>query len=1395
MESRSRALQANIDEFSVEVEIDPKYRPIQEVMAKYEGLQKVLNTFLEELCHPRKNWQFITGEARTYSLGYFYDLKTHPKGAEALELYIDIAHEAIINAKSTEVKTDAFSNLYLLLQKFIKESGPDLTRFLPRINKAFNFLSEMDESIFVHVAKSYYQIDRLASAFLENASEESDFSSINSLMTRYYGFNYGYWLSENDPLEWLKKETSQSFPDNVIGLFQFLSHDHIRECQSELNKITANENRSSAASLKELLELPGYGSIVERYKEMPGEIFNAIENEKMRHQCKLVFLFHSMNISGLSNIHEDTLREINNMITRVIESEDPKHAELLIEKTFGVLHDRVDTYPDTVLKTVLNTGKGVYKTDESDLVNFFNQQVVRLGFQTPDFRGISDDWQIRSNPAHIQNIRTWMELIRFNPKWSKNLLSSLIIHLSINGVLIKDTDLFPRDITAFLNGDLQHVYNLAKQLLRLFPTYFNEIGAEGELRDISTRIDEICKRKDVLVHFLRKQSHVESSNKIVSLIEATFKFWKTKSKKALNAYLPPDIYNRVEEEGPYIDGVNKIMDHIFSLKDVTDFPDLLNLGENELRDISGRFADEHEVDIERVFLFISFYRLLNQKYCVNSSEIEDYIAQVESTIPLRLNDLREILSIKDRFKKLSGLLDFMEQLKAVILSTDKFHVREDIYRKRHIAADIPSMYGSYHEAKFDAMGLTFRLESLINTILEDLIDDFDLSFITQATFLRIYDYLKLFNRAMNIDGIPAKEFENQMDLLKKSMNIQFVTFTQFLDIFRGFTLIVRNIVNDYFNSIHHQNLWEITEQIDTAKLLPKYSPAYDNHENMFHKISEIFLRDTIASSLGVQRLDLFLTRILNTLHEEAERFPSDKHYMLVTYNPREVVTSITDPYEDLNDIIHLGNKSLNIIKMKNLGLPVPSGFVITTEVFRFRELIENYKPARKNFTELIDREISKLEQITGKEFGSPDNALLVSVRSGSAISQPGMLDSYLNVGINEKIVEGIANKTGRKWFAWDSFRRFLQSYGMSFGITRNEFDSIINDFKRNNSVEFKQDLPSKIMKEVSLAYKSFIRSKGIDLEESPKEQLYIAIQRVLNSWESDKAKTYRKIMGISDDWGTAVTVQAMVFGNLSQDSGSGVLFTHSPRFSTDKLRPWGDYTIGNQGEDVVSGLVMTHPLSVFQADIENRSAEFALEKKFPEIYSALRDIAKMLVYDNQWAPQDIEFTFEGPERKDLMILQTRDMEMREKESLPSFESASEMSDKFLGHGIGVSGGALSGRTVFDLDDIRYWKEKEPETPLILIRGDTVPEDIKEISTADGLLTARGGATSHAAIVANRLDKTCVVGCRDLVCIERDKKFLLKDKTVMAGDFISINGSEGSIFLGKMKVSDNKHNQI
>jgi pyruvate,orthophosphate dikinase len=609
-----------------------------------------------------------------------------------------------------------------------------------------------------------------------------------------------------------------------------------------------------------------------------------------------------------------------------------------------------------------------------------------------------------------------------------------------------------------------------------------------------------------------------------------------------------------------------------------------------------------------------------------------------------------------------------------------------------------------------------------------------------------------------------------------------------MDIFRGFTQVVRDIVSDYFHNMHEQNLWEISNYMPTDKLLPKYFHESDSRKELFDKVSEIFLRNSVASSLGLQRLDLFLTRILNTLYKQAEKLPIDKHYLLLTYNPRNVVTSIAEPDSKLLDIVHLGNKGFNIVKMESLGLPVPPGFIVTTEVFRCRELIASYPPARKNFRELIDREISDIEKLTGKTFGVPENPLLVSVRSGATVSQPGMMDSYLNVGMNDAIVNGIIKQTGEEWFAWDCYRRFLQSYGMSFGIIRDNFDALINEFKTKYSVPLKKDFTPHQIKEVTLAYKELILSHSIKVEESPREQLYIAIQQVLNSWNSAKAHTYRKIMKISDDWGTAVTIQAMVFGNLSQQSGSGVLFTHSPKFSTDVLRPWGDYTIGNQGEDVVSGLVTTYPVSTYQAKMENRPVDFSLENKFPHIYQTLREIAKVLIYENKWGPQDIEFTFEGPQKKELCILQTRNMEMRERKRFPSFESTSEMSEKLLGHGIGVSGGALSGRVVFSIDDISHWRKIEPETSLILIRGDTVPDDIREISLSDGLLTARGGATSHAAIVANRLNKTCVVGCTDLVCMEKDKKFILNQKTVNVGQFISIDGSEGSIYFGEMRLS-------
>jgi pyruvate,orthophosphate dikinase len=249
-----------------------------------------------------------------------------------------------------------------------------------------------------------------------------------------------------------------------------------------------------------------------------------------------------------------------------------------------------------------------------------------------------------------------------------------------------------------------------------------------------------------------------------------------------------------------------------------------------------------------------------------------------------------------------------------------------------------------------------------------------------------------------------------------------------------------------------------------------------------------------------------------------------------------------------------------------------------------------------------------------------------------------------------------------------------------------------------------------------------------------------------------------------------------------------VVFTHSPRQPGESLHLWGDFTLGNQGEDVVSGLVITLPISINQQDIEMRETDVTLESHFPGIYNALQQWAGYLIYEKGWTPQEMEFTFESPSADDLFILQCRDMAMRERKKVPQFDLTEGYEERYLGHGIGIGGGAMTGRAVFSLEEIDRWRSLEPRTNLILIRSDTVPDDIREIYAADGLLTACGGVTSHASVVAHRLGKTCVVGCGDMICDERARSCKLKDIVVKSGEFISIDGQEGSVYSGQLKIN-------
>ncbi len=1388
---KSKALEINLARTQVDVTIDSRYLCLQEVMADYYGLMARLEAFLKEVAHPYKNWQIIVDDARTFALDYFHLFKSHTQGPQAVERLVEIFETALQADTTLDVKVDAADNLILFIKKIIQTAETDLPRFVPILSKSFELIYKQPADTFDLFVRSFFGLKRLAQE-LDAALEklEADFTAINRLLIRSLEATYGYWLDQPDPLQGFLAEAGQEASDpNLENIFQPISHDTVQQQQSRLNTIISQNKPNDRKMLHALLKLYDHHHFVQAYRQIPQKLLETGNRVDQGNRRKVIFQFQAMTLSGLVINHEDTLRDINRTLTWLIAHQSSSYVHSLILKTFSILKANVQRYPTTTLACVDNMGQGIFKTNDQDLINYFIDNAIDLGFQSPMIRGIANDWQIQVNPAHIQNIRTWLKLAQMQPKLATRLISNLIIHLAISGVFIKDTDLFGRDVTRFLNSDIGPIYNLAKQLARIFPVYFNDIGAEGELRDTSTRIDEICHRRDPLIHFLRKQSHVESSNRVIELMEAILAFWATKDKAPLASFLPPNIFSAVETDGPFINGVHQVITAFIEAG--LDLPaDLLNHSTDLLQELTAKVHQAGDEDRERVVLFTELYKQMNNKYNLNFINIQHYLNQLSAESFPDLRRLRTALKERELKTKIFKILDYMEQLKSLILSDKKFEIREDIYKKRHFTVDIPSMYGSYREVKFDAMGLTLRLEALINALLEELVHTIDLSLITKATCYQIYDRLVLFDKALKVDGIASVELEHQLELLAHSLEIRGFSFTQYLDIYKGLSQAVKNIINDYFNNVHGENLTQVLNRLPMGQMQPKYCRIDDDHsekEKLCHRNSDIFLRDRLAFSLGLLQLDLFLTRILNTLFLQSSKLPKDKLRRLLNYDPQKAITSLHQPNTKTAGIIDLGNKGLNMLKLHNFGLPVPPAFIITTEVFRCREIIESFAPAQANFKEQMTQHIAGLEQLTGKRFGDPEQPLLLSVRSGSSISQPGMMETLLNVGMNESIARGLAAVSNNGWFAWDSYRRFIQCCGMTSGLKRDDFDAIISDHKKLWGIPVKREFSAEQMEHVALEYKQRLMDAGIELLESPMEQLYWATQCVMASWESERAKTYRQIMGISEDWGTAVTVQTMVYGNLSPHSGTGVVFTHNPRWSGDSLSLWGDFSLENQGEDVVAGLVHTLPISIKQQEIEMRETDVTLETHFPEIYRSMQQMAQSLVSERGWSPQEMEFTFESPAKEDLFLLQTRDMAIREHQQVLAFDPARVNPENYLGHGIGVSGGAMSGRLVFSLEEMELWREREPNACLILARGDTVPDDIKEIHAANGLLTARGGVTSHAAVVAHRLGKTCVVGCGSMICDERNQTIQFGRHQLQAGDHISIDGREGSVYQGEMQI--------
>ncbi len=1386
----SSALEANLKKTSVPVSIPEKQKDLLEIVKGSYGRHKRTFDFLTELNHPYANWNYVVQELKRLAISDFYVHNAHPRGKEAIGIIIEIYFNLINSAEAESLKESEITDLFGYCHKILSESGPHLSRNAPLIGRVISFMNHISGE----TPPLFKKRSKDLKIFLEIPGAQEThipWKDLKELLRRSFKEGYAFWLSQPDPKTWMDDLINN--PDALADykkLISPISHDNFKVLLTRLEKVDHSIKAEKPEEFSPYLMLPDYYQILNGYLKAADELELSAVYKGHQHSLRLNFLFKIIALSSLADIHRRALIEINRSLHKVFSEKTARELRDFIKTMFRLLRtsDVLQEYPETLLSCILTVAGQVFKMENHRLVDIFLKEVIRFGFQNPDIQGVTTEWQLKANPLHIKNIRAWMKIIALKPRWTKKLLSALIINLHLGGILVRDTDLLQKDISALLNSDIKDAYNLVLQLTRLFPIYYSEIGAEGELREISTQMDEVSARKDELIHFLRKQSHVESSSSMVSFVENIFRFWHSGDKTTVKDFVPGEIYAQVKNSGEYFDGMHRIFLKIFQ-KTGSNPTALVQWDREKLGKIIQRLTDVSKRDKERALLLIHFYQLIYKKYKINHAYI---IKDLENSTFLDQNKVRSLkwcLQRRDYYKALEIILDFLLQLDTRILSPGKTEATENIYHKRHIAAGIPSMYGTYHEEKFEALGMTFRLKSLGNILFEEMIEKLNYRFITKGTLKEINRFLWLFIKALRCEGVSMEGLESKMKYFDSALQVKLFTIDQYIDIFRFLSKGIQDIIRVYYIAAHQENLSTIIPQYLKKKPEMLQKHALKKPEEAQIRISEYFIRSMISSAFGLQILDAFITNIIRTLSVENEKFKDQKHILnlLMTYNPSITIAPIHKNTKLRDNQIHLGNKGYFLKKLAGYNFPIPQGFIITTEVFRCLDAVLGYEDITKDLNQRIDTEIKSLAKITGKELGNPNNPLLLSVRSGAAISLPGMMNSFLNVGINEEIAEGLSKIKGFPWAAWDSYRRFLQVWGMFQGMNRDSFDSIMLFYKQKHHISKKLEFTPLQMKHIALAYKQELINHNIEIPEDPNEQLRTAILKVFESWDSPHAKIFRHEMNISDEWGTAVVVQAMVYGNLNMKSGSGVVFTRNPKGLSSSVQLFGDFIYGVQGDDIVSGLVETYPISVYQRKIEKRGSEISLERKFPKIYSRLKFLAELLIYDVGLNHQEIEFTFENDTQEGLYILQTRDMIPRESVKLRPFVKTDRLNKSLLGTGIGISGGALSGRIIFSDDEITLHKKKAPRTPLILIRPDTVPEDISLIRQADGLLTARGGSTSHAAVTIPQLKKTGVVGLKDMKVYEKEKYIEINGRRILSGDYISIDGWSGAVYLGKHAI--------
>jgi pyruvate,orthophosphate dikinase len=1374
----SDALSVNLRRTAVDVVIPAEQAVLLEITADQYGVHESTRKLLREINHRYVGWPETLEDLHRRAMGDFARYVAHERCAEAIGVFCSLYARAAEQASPDPVREAAVRQWLYYLEKIVTDAGEALPVLLPVIERAVSRLGaifEREPGLSVLASPRLRQFtEKLMAANCGDAAQgvaERTLDLLASALARVYA----RWLAEPDPVAWWRESAIEDPAAVLPEPLAAISHARLAESQTQLHR--ASGAQTLAARAARLLALPDNGRIERGYLDAAACLESGARPPRQSQIARIQWLIQVLSSEALVGVHQRALSEIHHASHDALTGADGEGVEQLVRETFAGLRRSGLQCSPAALALITRIGELVLASGDPKRAGVVIEELLDWDFPGPGFSGFTDEWRVRVDPAHLGAIRAFLAVIEANPELARPLIAALVVHLKSGGIFVADTDLFQKDVSKLLNSEIAPVYHLAKQLLRIFPVYFSEIGAEGELRKVSSRIDEIGARKDHLCHFLRKQCHVESNPRLIDFVDAIGDFWSSGDRDPLRPYLPDTLYASLAAESEE----DRAMRRAFS--QLAGSQGLAGLAALDAASFERRLAgipDVRAVDAEKARLLVRLRQLLARKYELGHDDLVDRIAALRLVDTAEVEALRDALADQHDEDALEVLIAALERLKQTISSGERTEGLEDIYRKRHIAVGIPSIYGSYREEKFEAMGLSFRIESLASVLFERMISAEGLGYVTRDGLRRTRGWLLLLMRAVRVEGCRGRGLAAGIAMLDQALATQGVSADQYLNIFQILSRGVEQLIRIRFIDVYQ----DVLDRILRRRLGGEAEAEAAAGGEAVLKASEGFLRDRIAESFGLQALDRLVGKVLRSLAQARGAFDRDALGLIVSFDADRCCVPIDATETPLDGAVLLGNKGYQIKRLARDGLPVPPGFILTTELFRCWPAVRACDELRGGLSARIRAEIGRLEERTGSRFGDPRRPLLLAVRSGAAVSMPGVLDTFLNVGITEKIAEGLAGRSRSAWGAWDAYRRFLQSWGMGHHIARDRFDELMRGAKEELGVAKKAEIPAEAMRELAMRYRRFVEDHGVEIASDPADQVDRCVELVLQSWDAEKARVYRGELSIAEEWGTAVLVQSMVYGNLDALSGTGVVLTCDPRRPSGDVRLHGDFVVQGQGDDVVSGLVDTLPISEEQRRAGRSGETRSLEKDFPGIYRALLAHARALIRDRGMFHQELEFTFESDDPADLYVLQTRDSVMAAISSVSAFVPSADLERSRLAAGIGAGGGALSGRLAHTAEDVESLRRRYPDDPIILARPDTVPDDIPLILQTDGMLTSLGGATSHAALVAQQLGRTCVVGCRQLHVDEQQRRSRIGGCMLSTGEFVSINGIDGSVYSGQ-----------